>query len=77
MRLHFVLPIVAACKLASSLPISDESQCALFICDFQTCCPGYMCQEILDIFSTVSMSSFHLNLWLTDVLVLCMCARQR
>lgn len=65
MRLHFVLAVVAACKLASSLPISDD-QCGI-TCESSPCCPGYLCEAIPLDFWIVSMSSFHLTLWLTDV----------
>ncbi|KAG2754366.1 hypothetical protein P692DRAFT_20827875 [Suillus brevipes Sb2] len=53
MRLHFVLTIVAACKLASSLPISDESQCATWTCEFETCCPGSTCQIIPTLWTVI------------------------
>lgn len=46
MRLPFVLAVVAACKSASSLPISDENQCEIGSCAFSSCCPGYSCEAI-------------------------------
>ncbi|KAG1888311.1 hypothetical protein F4604DRAFT_1716832 [Suillus subluteus] len=71
MRLSFVLALVATFKLAASIAIRDDSGCPPY-CAWNECCPGYYCEAITAGDSDVSMRSFHLTPWLTDVVVVLM-----
>lgn len=64
MRLSLILAVVAAFKLAVSMPVvSDDGDCPVY-CNVGDCCPSDDCQPIqLDPYD-VSMSSFHQIPWL-------------